>query len=67
MEDQVETGWLIEMTATSIPMWWAAHSCGEGAWTNDSNKAVRFSREQDAMAVIKYNNLMANATEHQWG
>lgn len=64
-----ETGWLIELRGNS-PQWWSLTDTeGEGGYfTNDSLKALRFARKQDAEAVIEdIGWTEAFASEHQWG
>jgi len=68
----MEIAWLIEANHFDYPQWWAG-SWGEGSpgngWTNDPLKAVRFSRKEDAIAVIvgTIRSGFITATQHQWG
>ena len=47
-----ESGWLIELPTSTGPKWWTAETM-TGRWESDSTLAVRFSRKQDAEAVIE--------------
>jgi hypothetical protein len=61
----VETGWLIEKPMKSRPMWLICNwSFG---WTEDSTKAIRFSRREDAEQIATmFENADVRITEHQW-
>ena len=62
----METAWRIEQQTSAGPVWF----CGNryGRWSYDSLEAVRFSRQQDAEAIIKWHKWKkGTATEHQWG
>ena len=71
MDDKIEIGWLIELrgTRTEGPLWWRiADANGEGGFSNDSIKALRFARKEDAQAYIDdvgWTEVIP--TEHQWG
>jgi len=76
-EDKViETAWLIEMPMTTFggpPCWWTGNyktGALTDQWSNDSLMAVRFSRKEDAEAVIRGTLRLEGkgpiATEHQW-
>lgn len=57
-----ENGWLIEQRG-NVPCWWD----GEGEWTTDSRKALRFARKQDAETYIdEVGWTEAFASEHIW-
>lgn len=61
-----ETAWLIELRG-SRPTWWSLHPEEEPGWVPDANKALRFSRKQDADAYINDTGWTdAFATEHMW-
>ncbi len=61
-----ESGWLIELPTSTGPKWWTAETM-TGRWESDSTLAVRFSRKQDAEAVIEALMLTGTkATEHLW-
>lgn len=72
--DRDEVAWLIEYPSRrgSAPLWWDGR--GSDTWTADSLTAVRFTRKEDAEAVIRFsrpNNeavrmVEAIATEHLW-
>ena len=71
----MEIAWLIEIPMTTFggpPVWWTGdYSTMTSLWSEDSLKAVRFARKQDAEAVIagavpsifKKDSM---ATEHVW-
>lgn len=62
-----ESGWLIEKVGL-FPEWMTACQYSRG-WTADSAKAVRFSRQCDADAVIRMlglDSLHHKSTEHIW-
>ena len=71
----METAWLIEIPMSTFggpPVWWAGNyrtGSLNDSWSEDSLKAVRFSRKEDAQAVIDGTLRLkeAVATEHQWG
>lgn len=71
MGDKIETGWLAELISRSgPPTWWTLTDTeGEGGYfTNDSVKALRFARKQDAESYIEdagWTEVIP--TEHQWG
>lgn len=62
-----ERGWLIEI----VYLWGSEWFDGKH-WTDDSNKALRFSRKQDAeramyvFGMLDGNGLPPVATEHMW-
>lgn len=62
--------WLIESKFNSAngPKWWMGTS-HPAPWTNDSLKAVRFCRKQDAEAAMLTidGGHMCFVSEHQWG
>ena len=63
-----ETGWLIEFSqrVSVQPTWYGKTDDGLGQ-TTDSLKAVRFSRKEDAEAVIEDMGWTeATASEHMW-
>lgn len=61
-----ETAWLIELRG-SRPTWWSLHPEEEPGWVPDANKALRFSRKEDAEAYINDTGWTdAFATEHMW-
>ncbi|MGB9154367.1 MAG: hypothetical protein WCD70_14910 [Alphaproteobacteria bacterium] len=63
----LETGWLIEMRdKNGKPSWLRIDEAG---FTDDSIKATRFCRKQDADATIYHLGSLTGltATEHQWG
>jgi hypothetical protein len=70
-----QTGWLVERDGK----WWgptcsqwqwehALTGCEPPLWTSDANKALRFARQEDAEAFIRWKSLSggAKATEHIW-
>jgi hypothetical protein len=74
-----QTGWLIERRAnhTNQPIWYSVLACTEWdwkqaidppmLWTTDASKALRFARQTDAEAFIKFKGFQhALATEHMW-
>ena len=76
-----KSGWLIEIkkSARGQPVWWTGQffsNCGddgleekdcEDLFTTDSNKAIRFSRREDAQKAIDVSGWTeAVATEHIW-
>jgi hypothetical protein len=65
-----ETAWLIEAVRNDSGHRWWTGAGGPGAnwWTSDPNACVRFSRKQDAEAVIAGVNFgePSVATEHEW-
>lgn len=69
------TAWLIELADhTSAHRWWCGQSpysddSGVTSWTVDANKAIRFSRKQDAeLAMTAFGLFHPNhiVTEHSW-
>lgn len=64
----METGWLIERKNTGTCMCLGASPCGGLRWTVP-NLAIRFAREQDAVAMAQLLVPKENTsvTEHQWG
>lgn len=72
MTDRPDLGWLIE-TGSQVPCY---IELGKYiAWTHDSNKALRFAREQDAQAFLDafYVNIPGGVpkgsikvVEHMW-
>lgn len=80
--DKAETGWVIELgeSEPSHPSYWMgpAERPAEwpfGMWSDKHLKAVRFSRKEDAEAVVKIITLLAGddsraqfrIAEHCWG
>jgi hypothetical protein len=71
-----ESGWLIELPMTKgVICWWAGNGGGDYpygiVWTEDSMKAVRFSRREDAEKVIVglgqwHLDQEPIATSHEW-
>ncbi len=66
----IETGWLCEWLHATGPEWWSLTDTeGDGGYfTNDSLKALRFARKEDAQAYIEdagWTEIVP--TEHQWG
>lgn len=63
-----ETGWLLEqMDRAGRPTWWAFGGEDGGYFTDDSVKALRFARKEDAQAFIDDIGWNAVApTEHEW-
>jgi hypothetical protein len=62
-----ESGWLIENRDESSPRWLAV-DCGVFDWTNDSLKAIRFCRREDADQIAEVVGEDADSiTEHAWG
>jgi len=64
-----EKGWLIERKKPIII--WLCSNGKDFDWTNDSSRALRFSRQQDAQSLINYltrfcYNHEWEATEHIW-
>ena len=62
-----EVGWLIEKKVGGTAVWWCPGECVIPGFTIDSNRAVRFSRKEDADRVRE--KLMgegAYVTEHVW-
>jgi hypothetical protein len=61
-----ETGWLIERTHLGYPVWFA----GSQSFTDDSLKAIRFSRQKDAQRYVDTSRLWVyrdlKVTEHIW-
>ena len=70
MTNRIETAWLIEFqpSVSVTPSWMAIDDPEESPYmTTDSLYAMRFSRKQDAEAMIKYFGWTeAFASEHQW-
>lgn len=68
---EAETGWLVERKM-GVPHWWGRHTPtleDEDAfgWTDDSLRAIRFARKEDAEAYIEevgWNDVIAS--EHMW-
>lgn len=79
----IETGWLIELRleGEGYPKWWTGHIPNGmvSEWTNNSLKAIRFSRKIDAENVmIGVFGISSDggdfdmpseiiATSHEWG
>jgi len=62
-----EAGWLIERCLPPMrePMWLIA--AWQFDWTNDSTKAIRFCRREDAEQIASmFENEPISITEHQW-
>lgn len=73
---QEATGWLIERTNGTQPIWWGP-PCSRwewqqalvtpDLWTTEASKAVRFARKEDAEAVMHFEGFQhAIATDHMW-
>jgi hypothetical protein len=62
-----ELGWLIERS-NGRPMWLYPQEDGIWAWTDDSIKAIRFARREDADAFVKLCDIddAEAITEHCW-
>ena len=59
------TAWLIEMKERLGPVYFQMED--DNDWTSDHDKALHFSREQDAEQVIAYYGwTRAKAVEHMW-
>lgn len=56
MSKQDETAWLVEYNVHNYhPRWWGFNSPGKYAeWYSDSNRAIRFSRKEDAERMRLY-------------
>lgn len=64
-----EIAWLIELTGDNTPTWWSRIDGEDGVcgWSSDSLKAIRFSRAEDAQAIIDdIGWTRAIPTEHAW-
>ena len=74
-----DAGWLVERDGKwwgpQCSEWewehWWDHSPDDGVpplWTGDANKALRFARQEDAEAFIRWRGLGGGvrATEHLW-
>ena len=60
-----EVGWLIEKSIDGAPQWLTA--AWEFGWTPDADKAIRFSRRQDAEQIASMmENEPISITEHTW-
>ena len=62
--------WLIEAkpSVSTTPTYWGIDSDGEWEFVLDHNKAIRFSRKEDADAFIRYYGWTeVTAVEHGWG
>lgn len=69
MSDELntETGWLIEREG---PTWMFVREDRQIDWTSDSVKAVRFSRKEDAEAILfalQLHGIVSYVSEHRWG
>ena len=67
-ETAIEHGWLIERRPAlygGAPQWLIANWTFE--WTDDSSKAIRFSRREDAEQIASMlESEPVSITEHQW-
>lgn len=66
----METGWLIERRENNTTEWWGLADA-LGSWTNDSVKALRFARSEDAEAYAHATGLddagfTTYITDHEW-
>ena len=66
----METGWLIERRENNATEWWGLADA-LGSWTNDSAKALRFARSEDAEAYAHSTGLddagfTTYITDHEW-
>lgn len=68
VEQLPERAWLIESRFTPAPTWWMGTD-HPAPWTQDSLKAVRFCRKQDAEAAMAalQDGHFCFVSEHQWG
>lgn len=66
MTQQIETGWLLERRSGN-KIEWLALEHGDWVWTEDSLRALRFARKQDADAMSEIISDTEYVTEHQWG
>jgi hypothetical protein len=65
---EAETGWLIERRMQLPPEYLYVPDWSGFQWTQDSLKALRFSRREDAEQVAHiFENDDVYITEHQWG
>jgi hypothetical protein len=63
-----ESGWLIERRMQLPPEYLYVPDWSGFKWTQDSLKALRFSRREDAEQVAHiFENGDVYITEHQWG
>ncbi len=65
-EVKVESGWLLEQRKDGKILWLMLE-LGMWDWTEDSLKALRFARKQDADAMSDIISDAEYVTEHQWG
>ena len=70
----METAWLIETVDMPHLYWMGSKYSGRfkgiDAWTTDSTRAIRFSRELDAKMCITMQEMERGkfqAMEHSWG
>ena len=51
-----EQGWLLESRVSGSAVWFRVAACDQTKWdwTVDASKAVRFSRKQDAEAMLNF-------------
>lgn len=69
-----EQGWLIEGRIGNSPVWFRIAFCDRTKWdwTTDANKALRFSRQQDAEEMLAFLQGIGvldrewKATGHEW-
>lgn len=62
----MEHGWLLEQRKDGKILWLMLEH-GMWDWTEDSLKALRFARRQDADAMADIISDADAVTEHQWG
>lgn len=62
----MESGWLLERRVNGKIEWMAIIG-GMWEWTDDSTKALRLARRQDADALAEIIEDAEYVTEHQWG
>ncbi len=61
-----EVGWLLERRVDGKILWCMVEA-GEWGWTDDSLRALRFARHQDAEAMSEIVSDTEFVTEHIWG
>jgi hypothetical protein len=66
-DKSAETSWLIERRDLPNGPHWCYVLCGGFDWINDSTKAIRFCRRDDANQVAEiFDDLDIHITEHVW-
>jgi hypothetical protein len=63
-----ESAWLIEAAG---PVWWTGDSLSQYSFDRDANKAIRFTRQEDAERVRNHLfnetiRVLTKTTEHIW-